>query len=60
MWSSRGAAIRVVTKLVNVKSALGVGIIAREVPGDGSNGVLIGLLEGNGPRDLGVTADGCN
>jgi hypothetical protein len=60
MWASGGAAVGVVTELVNVDSALGVGVVASEVPGDGGGGVLISLLEGDGAGDLGVTTDGCN
>lgn len=60
MWASGGAAVGVVTELVNVDAALGVGVVASEVPRDGGGGVLISLLEGDGAGDLGVTTDGCN
>lgn len=60
MWASRGAAVGVVTELVNVDAALGVGVVASQVPGDGGGGVLISLLEGDSAGDLGVTTDGCN
>lgn len=60
MWASGGAAVGVVTELVNVDAALGVGVVASEVPGDGGGGVLISLLEGDGAGDLGVTTDSCN
>lgn len=60
MWAGGGAAVGVVTELVNVDAALGVGVVAGEVPGDGGGGVLISLLEGDSAGDLGVTTDGCN
>lgn len=56
MGTSRGAAVGVVTKLMDVESALGIGVIASEVPGDGGMGVLRLLLEGHAAGDLGVTA----
>lgn len=55
-----GAAVGVVTKLVNVHASLSVGIIARNVPGNGGWGGLALLLESDGSGDLGVTTDGCN
>ena len=55
--AGRGAAVGVVTKGVDVKAALGVGIVARDVPGDGGRGGLALLLEGDGARHLGVTTD---
>lgn len=60
VWTSGGAAVGVVTKLVDVHAALGVGIVAGDVPGDGGWAVLVGLLEGNGAGDLRVTAELCN
>jgi hypothetical protein len=59
MWASGGAAVRVVTELVDVDATLGVGVVASEVPGDGGGGVLISLLEGHSAGDLGVATDGC-
>jgi hypothetical protein len=52
-----GAAVGVVTKSVDVHAALGVGIVARDVPGDLGVGGLGGLLEGDGALDVGVTTD---
>ena len=60
MWASGGAAVGVITELVNVDTALGVGVIASQVPGYGGEGVLISLLEGDGAGDLEVATDGCN
>lgn len=54
---SRGAAVGVVAKGVDVEAALGVGVVAGDVPGDGGGRVLVGLLEGNGAGDLGVTTE---
>ena len=45
---------------MDVHAALSVGVVAGDVPGDGGVGVLVGLLEGNGSGDLGVTAELCN
>ena len=57
MRTSGGAAVGVVTELVNVESTLGVGVVALDVPGDGGGGTLAGLLEGDGAGDLGVTTE---
>ena len=55
--TSRGAAVGVVTELVNVESTLGVGVVARDVPGDGGGSALGGLVESDGTGDLGVTPE---
>lgn len=55
-----GAAVGVVTKGVDVHATLGIGIMASDVPGDGSGTVLGLLLEDNGAGDLGVTTDDSN
>ena len=55
--TSRGAAVGVVTELVNVESTLGVGVVARDVPGDGGGSTLGGLVESDGTGDLGVTPE---
>lgn len=60
VWAGGGAAVGVVTELVDVHSALSVGIVASDIPGDSGLGVLIGLLKGNGAGDLGITAELCN
>lgn len=60
MRTSRGAAIGVITELVNVEGTLGIGVVALDVPGDGGGGTLAGLLEGHGAGDLGVTAENSN
>ena len=58
--TSRGAAVGVVTELVNVESTLSVGVVAGDVPGDGGGGTLVSLLEGNGTGDLSVTTEDSN
>jgi hypothetical protein len=58
--ASGGAAVGVVTELVNVESTLGVGVVAGDVPGDGGRGALVSLLKGDGAGDLGVTTEDSN
>lgn len=60
MRASGGAAVGVVTKLVNVESTFGVGVVAGDVPGDGGRSTLGCLLEGDGAGDLGVTTEDSN
>ncbi len=55
--ASRGAAIRVVAKGVDVHATLGAGVVAGDVPADLGRARLRILLERDGARDLGVTAD---
>ena len=57
MRAGRGAAVGVVAKGVDVHAALGIGIVAAQVPGNGGGGTLGLLLEGDGAGDLGVTPD---
>lgn len=40
-----------------METTLRVGVVASDVPANGGRGVLIGLLEGDGAGDLGVTAE---
>jgi len=58
--ASGGAAVGVVTEGVDVETALGVRVVAGQVVSDNGGGRLGGLLEGNGTRHLGVTADNSN
>lgn len=60
MRAGGGAAVGVVTEGVNVHATLGVGVVASNVPCDGSGGGLGGLLEGDGSGDLGVTPNDSN
>jgi hypothetical protein len=55
--AGRGAAVGVVTELVDVDTTLGVGVVAGEVPRDGGGGVLVGLLKGDSALDVGVSTD---
>lgn len=60
MGAGGGAAVGVITELVDVESTLGVGVVAGDVPGDAGRGALIGLLEGDSTGDLRVTAEDSN
>ena len=60
MRTGGGAAVGVVTELVNVEGTLGVGVVASDVPRDGGGDVGIVLLEGDGAGDLGVTTEDSN
>jgi hypothetical protein len=55
-----GATIGIVTKLVDVHATLSIGVVASDIPCDGSGGGFRFLLEGNGAGDFRVTSDGCN
>ena len=57
MRASRGAAVGVVAEGVHVHAALGVGVVARDVPRHGRVGGLGRLLEGDGALNVGVTAE---
>lgn len=57
MRAGAGAAVGVVAEGVDVHAALGVGVVAGDVPADGRLGGLGGLLEGDGALDVGVTTD---
>lgn len=58
--ASGGAAVGVVTELVDVEGTLSVGVVAGDVPGDGGGGALASLLEGNSAGDLSVTTEDSN
>ena len=60
MRSGRGAAVGVVTKGVDVESALGVGVAAGNVPGDAGGSRLGLLLKDDGAVDLAVTTEDGN
>lgn len=57
VWASASAAVGVVAVGVDVHTALGVGIVARDVVGDRGLGALGGLLEGHGALNIGVSAE---
>ena len=58
--AGRGAAVGVVTEGVDVETALGVGVVASDVVGDGGGRGLGLLLKDNGTGDLGVTTEDGN
>jgi hypothetical protein len=58
--SSGGAAVGVVTKLMDVHATLSIGVVASDIPCDGSWGGLRVLFEGDGSSDLRITSDGSN
>lgn len=51
------AAIGVVSELMDVHSALGIGVVAGDVIADGRRRRLVGLFEGDGAFDVGVTSE---
>jgi hypothetical protein len=51
------AAISIVAELMDVHAALGVGVVAGDVPGDGGGGGFGALLEGDGAFDGRVSAE---
>jgi hypothetical protein len=55
--ASRSATVGVVTESVDVEATESIGVVARDVPGDGGRSRLGLLLEGDGTSDLGVTAE---
>lgn len=58
--TSTGAAIGVVTELMDVEASLSIGIMTTEIPADGGRGVFIGLFESDVPGDLGVSSEDGN
>jgi hypothetical protein len=58
--SGRGAAVGVVAKGVNVESTLSIGVVASDIPGDGSGSRLRLLLENDGAANLGVASENRN
>lgn len=58
--AGRGAAVGVVAEGVDVEAALGVGVVAGDIPRDGGGCRLGLLLEGDGTRDLRVSSDDGN
>lgn len=60
MRASTGAAVGVVTKLMDVEASLRIWVMAGDIPADGGRGVLIGLLESHLASDLGVSSEDGN
>jgi hypothetical protein len=58
--SSGGAAVGIVTELMDVHATLSAGIVTSDIPRDGGGRGLRVLLESDGSSDLGVTSDLCN
>jgi hypothetical protein len=59
MRARGGTAIGVIAELMDMHAALGRGVAAGDVVGDGRRGGFGGLLEGYGAADFGVaTEDG--
>lgn len=57
MWTSAGAAVGVITKLVDVHTTLSRGVTALDIVGDGCRRCFGRLIEGDGALDGGVTAE---
>lgn len=57
MRTGRGAAVGVVTELVDVESTVSVGVVVPDVPGDGGRSGLASLFEANRAGDLRVTTE---
>jgi len=55
--ASRCASVGVIAEGMDVHSTLSVGVVAGDVPCDGRRRGLIGLLEGDGALDVGVSSD---
>jgi len=60
MRTSAGAAVGVVTELVDMHATLGTGIVVLDVPSDSGGRGLGGLLEGHLAGDLGVSSEDGN
>ncbi len=52
VWACRGAAVGIVTKLVDMETTQGVGVVAGDIPGNDGWGGLGSLLEGYGALDV--------
>lgn len=60
MGPSGGAAVGVVTELMDVHATLSIGVVASDVPCNSGWGGLRFLLEGNSSGNLRVTSNGCD
>lgn len=58
--SGRSAAVGVVTESVNVEATLSIGVVAGDIPSDGSGSRLRLLLENDSAANLGVTSENGN
>lgn len=55
--AGRGAAVSIVTELVNMEAPLSVGVVAGDVPRDSGGRVSVSLLEGDGALDSRVSTE---
>ena len=60
MRASTGAAVGVVTKLMDMETSFGIGIMSGDIPANSGGGVFIGLLESHMARDFGVSTEDSN
>jgi hypothetical protein len=60
MGASRCTAVGVVTKLMDMKSTLDIGIVSCKIPGNSGRKVLIDLLKAYYPGDFRVTPNKSN
>lgn len=60
MRSSAGAAVGVVTKLMDMHATLGGGVVAFDVVGDGGRAGLGVLRESHSAVDVGIATEDCN
>jgi len=58
--ASAEASVGVVSKLMDMESTLGIGVVAGDIPADGGRRGLGGLLEGHLSCDLGVSSNDGN
>lgn len=58
--AGRGAAVSIVTELVNMEAPLSVGVVASDVPRDSGGRVSVSLLEGDGALDGRVSTENGN
>jgi hypothetical protein len=60
VWSGGGASVGVVAEGVDMHAALGVGVVAGDVPRHRGGARLRGLLERHGAFDIGVSTNDGN
>lgn len=60
MRAGRCTAVGVIPELVDVHATLSVRVVAVDLVGDGGWGRVVGLVEGDGSVDFGVTAEDCD
>ena len=60
MGSGAGAAVGVVTELMDMNPTFSVGVVASDVVADAGFAGLGGLFKGHGAGDLGIATEDCN